>query len=256
MFIYSLLCFFCLCCSLFFRIFLNLYCSFFVFVLLKMTPSLNCSSLFGKTFWFYRFFLFRPFFDLFFFFFDGVLSNKIKFTFFWSKNHLSNKSLQEFLFWFSVIGYFLKSSIIIFRFFYIPFQKKNSIFWSFWKNIFFKKKWRNMFYHKSCFLQHKHFCPDLILWWSLRVQKNIRLSSFFRKSLSLSYLSFFSFAINFRKNLFRKFVFWKESPPYLSIAFWIFVCACCVFFFFFCSVFWWFHFSVCPTQKTLVKNLS
>ena len=59
MFIYSLLCFFCLCLFPFFDFFCIsiIYFSF----LLKNHSFLNWSSLFVKLFWFYRFFLFRPF---------------------------------------------------------------------------------------------------------------------------------------------------------------------------------------------------
>ena len=72
----------------FFSIFLNLCYLFFVFCW-KKHSFLNWSSLFVKLFWFYRFFLFRPFSGCFFSKKNSVLSNKIEFTlFFGSKKPL------------------------------------------------------------------------------------------------------------------------------------------------------------------------
>ena len=129
-------------------------------------------------------------------FFDGVLPNKIKFTFFFgSKNHLSNKSLLEFLFWFSVIGFFW-------------------FFWSSWKIpfwFFLRKNWRNASYHKvafgtKTFLSRSHFVAIS------SCSENIRLSSFFRKkSWSLSYFSFFHLQFTFAKISFEKLFSERKS---------------------------------------------
>ena len=173
MFIYSLLCFFCLCLSLFFD-FLNLF-YLFLFLFFWKSHLLNCSSRFVKLFGSIVFFV-SFFFWL--FFFDGVLSNKIQFTFFFleAKNYLSNKSLQDLLFLIFCDWIFKRVLSSYFDFLKNPFsKKKNWIFGSSWKILFFFfKKWRNMFYHKSCFCNINifvqiSFCGDLFVFRKISV---------------------------------------------------------------------------------------
>ena len=118
MFIYSLLCFFCLCSFLFLRNHFWISSIYFPFckTLLVMFP----------------FFVSRLF--LIVFFFNRVLSNKRNWQlFFWQKNHVFNPSKNlsfEFL-----LFDFSKKSFIIFRssYFLKSLFQKNLIFWTSWK---------------------------------------------------------------------------------------------------------------------------
>ena len=236
--------------------------------LLKNHSFLNWLSLFVKLFWFYRFFLFRPFSGGCFFFkkkkvFFRTRSN-LPF-FFESKNHLSNKSLLEFLFWFSVIGFFFWKKKEIYH--HIPFQK-NLNFLKFLENpfwFFFEKNEETCFttkvaFETETFLSRSHFV--------VISSCSVKYSSLqlFQKKFVFIISSFFSFTINFRNNLFRKFVFWKKKSFFLSpldffclkkvfsifqLPFLNFCLRLLCFSFLLFSVrfHWWIHFSVCPIKK-------
>ena len=153
MFIDSLLCFFCLCLFLFFE--KNwIYIIYFSFCWKSLNFELVISLC--KTLLVLSFFLFRPFFCL--FFTMVFFRTRSSLPFFGRKNHLSNKSLQEFLFRFSVIGYFFKSSIIMSLF------KKIWIVWSPFFFVFSEKILKKHVLPQKLLLEQKHFCPDLILW--------------------------------------------------------------------------------------------
>ena len=123
-------------------------------------------------------------------------------------------------------------------------------------------------------------CPDLIFWWSFRVEKNIRLSSFLRKMFFYHPLlvSLIVRKFSWKKSHSKKLFSWRKqnfflSPLdfcsiffferaktlfYFSIVLLIF-CVCCVFlFFFFCLIFLvsFIIFSICPNKNHQKKKIS